>query len=368
MYIYPNYYKYQIHRQVAVHKNITPQPAFNGLNIKANSEAVTREIEYSLRVLANKISWIFTSKRDKELIDYFSKIKPEANAKYLEASNLISRHYSSGKIIDVNIEDKILENIAQKGESVIFIMNHSNQSQDPGMLAVLNTLLTDAYKSAGQENNFPLTKIILNQDILTSMNKKRREAFKAFGAVGIDASILSAKKETNARAFLPLLRDFIKNKSNIFIFPEGRLAIRKDLPLHERFQIGTAEIVNKIVTLKKNVTVVPVGFSYGKGKNKKITGLHIGTPISFSRDKSGRTTTTAGEILKSRHSNQEFISFFEKHKDEENIIITENGHPVRPEDATDFIKSILCENLKICSLEAKDRITKIQDSKDVKIV
>ena len=38
------------------------------------------------------------------------------------------------------------------------------------MLAVLNTFLTDAYKKIGNSDNFPLPKIILNQDILTTMN------------------------------------------------------------------------------------------------------------------------------------------------------------------------------------------------------
>ena len=49
----------------------------------------------------------------------------------------------------------ILEKLAQKGDSIIFIMNHSNQSEDPKMLAVLNTLLSEAYQKAGKEE-FPL--------------------------------------------------------------------------------------------------------------------------------------------------------------------------------------------------------------------
>ena len=277
--------------------------------------------------------------------------------------NLISRFYATNKDIEVNIEDKILERIAQKGKSTIFIMNHSNQHQDPSMLAVLNMLLSEAYQFAGKGDKFPLPKIILNQDILTTMNPTKRKAFEAFGAVGIDASVKGGDKAFNARAFLPLIKDFIKDKCNIFIFPEGKLAVRNDLPFEERFQSGIAEMINKILGIKKEVMVVPVGFSYGKGEFKNLTAMQIGEPVIFTRS-GNETTTTAGSIMSSEFADKGFVSFFKKHDGEENITITSEGIPVKPEGIVGYIKSLLAENLDICSKEAELKIRNAEVTND----
>lgn len=325
------------------------------------STKATRGIEYSMRVIGNKISDLFQPKAGKQITRNIAGIKAEPTRLYLEQLGEIGRLYSTQKVIDVNIEDMILEKLAQKGESVIFVMNHSNQSEDPQMLAVLNTLLSDAYKKAGKDN-FPLPKIILNEDILKTMNPTKRKAFENFGAVGIDASVVGGDKGVNARAFLPLVKDFVRNKCNIFIFPEGRLAIRTDLDLFDRFQGGVASLINKILAIKKNVTVVPVGFSYGgkskglDGKilgDKNLNGMSIGTPIEIKRV--GDTTTiTSGDILKKEDSC--LFGFFDKHKDKVDVPITSGGEPVKQEEIPDYLKTILCENLEINSNLAKKKL------------
>ena len=356
MNITPINYQYQyqyrnINAPKAALHQAPAQMAFTGVRVEKSMQ----KGEYALRVIANKISNLFQSKKAKELTKTISEITPESSPKYLSQLEGVSRIYASNKIIDVNIEDKILEQIAQSGKSTIFIMNHSNQSEDPQMLAVLNTLLTQAYQDAGRGDSFPLPKIILNKDILTSMNSVRRKAFEAVGAVGVDANISSRDTSENARAMLPLIKDFISDKCNIFIFPEGRLAIRKDLELFQRFQGGIAEMINKILGIKKEVTVVPVGFSYGRGANKDLTGMHIGTPIVFKRDKD-ITTATSGSILNSEFADPGFAGFFGKHKDEIDIVITKEGKPVGKRDITSFIKDMLSENLGICAKEAEKKL------------
>lgn len=339
-------------------------PSFTGIN--AVSEKGFQKCEYALRIIGNRIADLFEGKKVKQITKDIAQITPQSNEKYLKQLDEISRFYSSDKTIDVNIEDNILERIANSGQSAIFIMNHSNQKEDPSMLAVLNTLLTNAYKSAGRHDNFPLPKIILNQDILKTMNATKRKAFEAFGAVGIDANIYSADKQLNARVFLPLIKDFVRNKSNIFIFPEGKLAIRKDLDFDSRFQIGIAELINKVLGIKKEVSVVPVGFSYGKGESKLLNGMHIGEPVKFTRH-GENTTTTSGIVLDSEFARDDLKKFFQKHKNEQNITITENGVPVKPAEVSDFIKSILAENLNICSKEAQKKIRRIIDQSETVI-
>ncbi len=330
-------------------------PSFTGIN--AASEKGMQKCEYALRIIGNKLADTFETKTVKAITKNISEVKPESTEKYLNQLEEISRFYSTGRFIDVNIEDKYLEQVAKDGKSTIFIMNHSNQTQDPSMLAVLSTLLTKAYRATDNNSDFPLPKIILNQDILTTMNPVKRKAFEAFGAVGVDANIETADKAVNARAFLPLIKDFVRNKCNIFIFPEGKLAVRKDLDLETRFQKGIAELINKVLGIKKEVQVVPVGFAYGKEKKTKFNAMEIGTPVIFTRQ-GENTTVSAGSIPKSEFAFDGFKKFFEKHKDETDVVITENGIPVKPDSVTDFIKSLLSENLNICSLEAQKKLPK----------
>ncbi len=338
-------------------REILPQTAKEEAKIRANlakTEKRYQKIEYLMRVIANRFMDLFETKKQKELTKNISEIKPESSDTYLLQSEVISRIFCKDKVIDVNIEDRILEKAAQNGNSHIFIMNHSNQRRDPSMLAVVSTLLSKAYRQEGKANNFPIPKIILNQDILKTMNPIKRKAFEACGAVGIDASIFCADKKVNAQALFPVIKDFIKDKVNIFIFPEGKLSVFKDMEFDNRFQIGIAELINKALNIKKEIKVIPLGFAYGKGKNK-LTGIQIGAPVIFKRN-GDSTTSTSGSILKSEFGKDAFKSFFEKHKNETDVVITENGVPVKSDDAPAFIKGILAENLDICSKEAERRI------------
>lgn len=337
--------------------------SFTGANIYANAEKRLQKIEYMFRVIGNRIASLFEKKSAKLLTKDIAQITPQSNEKYLSQLFLMGHHYGSKKIIDVNIEDMVLEKIAKENKANIFIMNHSNQKQDPAMLAVLNTLLAKAYKDAGKENNFPLPKIILNKDILKSMDITKRKAFENFGAVGIDANIFSADKKSNAKVFLPLIKDFIQDKINIFIFPEGKLSVFNHLDFDVRFQDGVVELINKVLNIKKEVSVVPVGFAYGKGKNKGISGMHIGEPIKFKRD-GEITTTTSGLALKSEFAPEVLKKFFVKHKNKTDVVITENGVPAKLSDTPDFIKGILVENMKICACEAQNKVKHSQNTND----
>ncbi len=332
--------------------------------MKSVQSNISNGIEYSMRILGNKVSDVFQSKTSKEITRNIAQLAPAQNSVYLGQLAEISRMYSSNKVIDINIEDGILENLAQKGESTIFIMNHSNQSEDPQMLGVLNTLLTEAYKKVGAEK-FPLPKIIMNEDILKTMNPTKRKAFENFGAVGIDANLSGADKSVNTRAFFPLVKDFVRNNCNIFIFPEGRLAVRKDLEMYERFQLGVASLINKILALKKEVTVVPVGFAYGSGKQKNLNAMNIGTPLTIKRDGEA-TSITEGDILKEKESI--LYGFFDRHKEEGDVVITLEGKPVVHTDIPYYLKTILSENLEINSKLAAERLNEPFDSTDYELL
>ena len=337
-------------------------PSFKKLHsIEIASTKASRGFEYGMRVVGNKFSDLVEPKSTKMITQTIASLTPSQDRIFLAQLAEIGRIYATQKTIDVNIEDKILEQIARSGRSTIFIMNHSNQSEDPQMLAVLNTLLAEAYKSNRCES-FPLPKIIMNEDILKTMNPTKRKAFENFGAIGIDASIKNSDKGVNARAFLPIVKDFVHDKCNIFIFPEGRLAVRKDLDMHARFQSGVASLINKIIGIKKEVTVVPVSFAYGSEEQKGLNAMNIGTPITIKRI-GDATSVTSGDIEKNPESC--LYDFFEKRKDQLDITITSEGVPVSQNEVSDYLKTILCENLEINKNIAQKKLETPLDERDV---
>ena len=324
------------------------QVNFNGLNVLNSKQALRptqNYFEYTFRVIGNFFVDLFQTKSSKELDKVIANIKPAQTELFLNQLYELGKLYGTQKLINVNIESGILKEIAQMDDSAIFIMNHSNQKEDPQMLANFITLLADAYLKAGKFD-FPLPKIILNEDILKAMNPTKRKAFENLGAVGIDASVQNSNKDLNAKVFFPLIKDFIQNKCNIFIFPEGRLAVRKDLDFFDRFQKGISVLVNKILGFKKNVTVVPIGFAYGKDNNKNINAMNIGTPIVFKRE-GDITTVTSGDILKKQNS--PLYNFFNKNSNKTDIPMTSEGEPIVPKELESYIQTLLCENLEINS-------------------
>lgn len=359
IYNYPNniHYKY-------TKSNKASNISFGALQtIQASRMQAPKKIEYSLRVISNKISDIFQPKIIKKITQNIAALTPKQNKTFLSQLIEIGRIYASEKVIDANTEDKILEQIAQDGTPTIFIMNHSNQTEDPQMLAILNMLLAQCYQDAGVET-FPLPKIIMNEDILKTMNPTKRKAFENFGAVGIDASLVDGNKSVNARAFLPIIKDFINNKCNIFIFPEGRMAVKKGLDLHDRFQTGIASLINKILGMKKEVRVVPVAFAYGSENQKGLNAMNIGSPIIVKRN-GEETTVTKGDIEKDTKSC--LFNFFDKRKDISDITITSGGSAVTKTDLPEFLKTILCENLAINVSLAEERLKAPFDISEVNL-
>jgi hypothetical protein len=204
--------------------------------------------------------------------------------------------------LEINLEDKRLEEIANSDEACLFIINHDFQFQDPILLSFFGLLLYQAYLEAGKSEGCPRPAILMNEDILKSMPPKLAAVYEKMGAVGIDASTSQtrASVKANGHQFRTLLADFAKNLKNLFIFPEGRMAGMKNVDLKDRFQDGVADMVRIVAGKKKRVKVVPVGFAYNKkdsvpnplhdpqdptsAKKLKLGSIHIGEPIIFQTE------------------------------------------------------------------------------------
>lgn len=304
-----------------------------------------RNIEFIGRKLINKIASLFNGKFFKELNETLSKIKNES-CDYIRIQANAGRLLAKDLEIEINLESQRLENIAKDNSARIFIMNHDSQRKDPKMLTFFNTLLNDAYLVLGKGESCPRTKIILNEDILLSLNETQREVYEKMGAVGIDASIFGANGKKNAKALVPLIRDFLQDKVNIFIFPEGKLAVFSNKKLIDKFQTGVADIVYTLLSRKESVKVTPLGFAYNK-KNSKLSSLHIGEDIIFKKQgehvsaSKGNITNNSGSVL---------IDFFGNNTEK---LIAEKDIPVKGKANVSYIAGILCENLNICISEAR---------------
>lgn len=327
------------------------QPKFHGqMSVKSAvcAEKTLRSVEFTGRRIVDKIVALFTKKSTNALHEELSKVDTKS-PNYIETISKLSRKFGAKQDIELNIESGRIEQIASSGKPHIFIMNHDNQSKDPQMLMFFNTLLNDEYIKTGQSATCPRPKIILNEDILLSKNKKQREIFLKMGAVPIDANIYAANKKTNVKQFVSLIRGFIKGESNIFIFPEGKNAIFKNAPLENKFQLGVGEIISKITDKIPEVNVTPIGFAYNKGKNKSAgDSIYIGKTIIFKKD--GENTLVSAGNISSTFAQKDYKEFF---GNDEMATITDKSIPVKGHDLPAYISGILCENLRICKEEAK---------------
>ena len=93
--------------------------------------------------------------------------------------------------------------------------------------------------------------------------------------------------------------------------------------------------------------------------------MNIGTPIIIKRSK-GITSVTKGDIEKEPLSL--LYGYFEKHKAEDDIVITSKGVPVRKDEVAEYLKTILSENLEINSVLAEKGLLESFEESDVKII
>ena len=66
--------------------------------------------------------------------------------------------------------------------------------------------------------------------------------------------------------------------------------------------------------------------------------MNIGTPLTIKRE-GDATSITKGDIEKSKES--ALYWFFDKHKDETDVVITSEGKPVHQAEIPDYLKTIL---------------------------
>lgn len=251
-----------------------------------------------------------------------------------------------------------LDEIVQKNEPCIFIMNHGNYIQDCFSLAKLNEILYEKSIKAGKVTGVPRPKIIMNKDILESQSPKMRKFFDNIGAVGVNADFYhpdTKAKNHNIKQLLPLIRRFINGENHIFIFPEGGLGTYTNTyPLEHRFQIGVGNIAKIIAENQSNkVNVIPVGFHYNLDSSKPATVISVGKPVCIKK-KNNQYYSTAGNIT-AQNTSENYKMLFHSSPNKGEYKRISNGDVNIPEHLMErYISGILAENLKIVMKEAEE--------------
>jgi len=236
-----------------------------------------------------------------------------------------------------NFEDETLSKIAASDMPVIFVMNHSRQSRDPSMLMLFNALLNVKYLEFAKCATSPRPKIIMNGNIIKAQPRKMREIYEKCGAVGVD---INSSNANNTASLLPVIRGYLEDKNNVFIFPEGKNCVKKYLPFEERFQDGVSKIIKKITSAGKTVKVVPLGFDYDSQTNI-LGSMFIGKPIYFKR--TGEKILTSSSNIDSQFASEAYKKGFK-------------GRFIREISTIKDISFQITENMKICMKEAAKRL------------
>ena len=187
------------------------------------------------------------------------------------------------KTININIEDRRIEEIAKQKESTIFIMNHDNVVRDKFIYPIVNSFLNYSYATLGKQQDCPRPYIVVSMNVIKNAgNNTMKKIFNKMGLIPVDADITSREVHRNIKPIRGLIDKFIVNKANIFIFPEGNNSIYKNKTLKEKFQIGFSKMLKQISDSKTSINIVPIGITYPADRNC-MGNLFIGETFKLAR-------------------------------------------------------------------------------------
>ena len=285
---------------------------------------VDKSVKFT-RTLANKISFVCNKSGIKNLNNNFAKMNPNS-AEYIEELAKVGNTLNK-KYIITNIESNTLKDISKSNESTIFVLNHPNFHKDKFVYVILNSMLNKMYVNEGKQLICPRPKILVSKYMLTMLGKKMGNIYKQLGLVEVDPAVKNRKIASNAIPMKQLLKEFVQDKSNVFIFPEGNNSALKNKSFEEKIQPGVADFVKQACKLKKEVRVVPIGINYTNDKNC-IGKIFIGEPMYFQKGSEETIFSQNGKI--------------------ESLVST------NPKESTGKILNKICNGIKDCIKNATE--------------
>lgn len=245
---------------------------------------------------------------------------------------------------EINVESGKIMDIVNSNEPYIFIMNHTRkQPKDINGAMFFNSLLYREYIYQNKAGDCPRSKVFAGEGFLK--RSKMPEELEFMGVVPINAKAENKNaKEKNRETIQNIVDELSEGKINFFIYPEGAMAIVPFLPLRYKFQPGVSVIIKRVLEKRNSINVIPLAFAH----NKNGSAIHIGETVKFSK-KDGQYYTNKGNS-ESKFFDKKIKSFY---NDKDEILLTNNGQPVKTDEVVPFISGVLSDNLDCCVKEAK---------------
>ena len=245
---------------------------------------------------------------------------------------------------EINVESGKIMDIVNSNEPYIFIMNHTRkQPKDINGAMFFNSLLYREYIYQNKAGNCPRSKVFAGEGFLK--RSKMSDELEFMGVVPINAKAENKNaKEKNRETIQNIVDELSEGKINFFIYPEGAMAIVPFLPLRYKFQPGVSVIIKRVLEKRNSINVIPLAFAH----NKNGSAIHIGETVKFSR-KDNQYYINKGNS-ESKFFDKKFKNFY---KDKDEILLTNDGQPVKTDEVVPFISGVLSENLDCCVKEAK---------------
>jgi Acyltransferase len=226
-------------------------------------EQFFRRVEMCVRLLGSiPMRLAFLDKNNRQKAQLLLNTQP-GTPDYINHYETLARamHHVKPMDVTINTEGGRLQKLKQSKTPTLFLINHDFQQSDPKMLALFHVMLY------GQNHHIPNPKTVVNQDILLSQPKPMRQVLQHFGLTGVDASLINPDPKCNQKAMTPLVKGFVKGNNHIFMFPEGRAAVNRQVPFTQRVQHGAGQLAQTLLALNKKIKVVSLGFAYDKPSN-----------------------------------------------------------------------------------------------------
>ncbi len=231
------------------------------------------------RLTANKLFLLRNRSDIKKIANSFMKMD-KSSPEYIEELAKIGASVPL-KFVRINSEDRVLNELAKTNESTIFMLNHPNYMKDKYVYVLLNSMLNQMYVANGKQANCPRPKIVVSRNMLKVLPPEIAPVYKKLGLTPVDASLGHKDSRYNSSSMKEMLSEFIKDKSNIFMFPEGNNS-KTEKTLAERIQPGIAQMARLTANLKGKTRIVPIGINYTPEKNN-LGNIFIGQPINLER-------------------------------------------------------------------------------------
>ena len=149
-----------------------------------------------------------------------------------------------------------------------------------------------AYATLNRQADCPRPYIVVSKNVVKNAgNKTMQNIFRKVGLVSVDAHLTERKHSENIKPVKAMIENFIDDKANIFIFPEGNNSIFKDKSLKEKFQLGFIKIHKMISEKKESINIIPIGITYPADK-KSMGNIFIGEVLKLNREEKIWSLTT----------------------------------------------------------------------------